>query len=511
MRGLFLWVFLASCALAELEVRAYRIGEDELREIYENWTKNEWPTLKIVQKPGFRSRFLKQGAEMLDFTTPMRGFVGEKFSGTAVLLPKEELLVMRAEVEHHEAFAETVGDQRSRMVRISIPVFKAATDQPFPSFYANRPDGVEEVAQVTLLSNPGETARASSKDGFLTCELECQIDSNDDLLELRVDLTFDGGKQESFSVKTGFTLPLGVGFLQEVGSQDRKTSLSFGVETELVTAEGKSFDEWIEKEEEGFFLREARLASFQKAGEIEDLPEVDELDAKAEIGRFLVPPTFIRFIATTSAEDDPFTNEEKEARGEEREEEGLIYRGQHPELEKFGPGSLLDVSQLLRQNGLEFREGDFAVFHEESSQLIAKLPQVQMWLLEGIVGYPDPASPRMVLIEFTLWESEKRKRILKKISSVVLPGQAGEVSLGKKLACQVEAQIDSNDALIEMRLKLGRTKTLETSPMMKTGLALRSGTEMAVLEEVVNGKHRTWMVKARVIRVPEDVAAALSR
>ena len=323
MRGLFLWVFLASCALAELEVRAYRIGEDELREIYENWTKNEWPTLKIVQKPGFRSRFLKQGAEMLDFTTPMRGFVGEKFSGTAVLLPKEELLVMRAEVEHHEAFAETVGDQRSRMVRISIPVFKAATDQPFPSFYANRPDGVEEVAQVTLLSNPGETVRASSKDGFLTCELECQIDSNDDLLELRVDLTFDGGKQESFSVKTGFTLPLGVGFLQEVGSQDRKTSLSFGVETELVTAEGKSFDEWIEKEEEGFFLREARLASFQKAGEIEDLPEVDELDAKAEIGRFLVPPTFIRFIATTSAEDDPFTNEEKEARGEEREEEGL--------------------------------------------------------------------------------------------------------------------------------------------------------------------------------------------
>ncbi|MGC6458735.1 MAG: hypothetical protein ACON4R_10210 [Akkermansiaceae bacterium] len=46
---------------------------------------------------------------------------------------------------------------------------------------------------------------------------------------------------------------------------------------------------------------------------------------------------------------------------------------------------------------------------------------------------------------------------------------------------------------------------------MKSDITLRAGSKMVVHEEVIDGQRNAWVVKARLITIPDDVGKSLSR
>jgi len=142
------------------------------------------------------------------------------------------------------------------------------------------------------------------------------------------------------------------------------------------------------------------------------------------------------------------------------------------------------------QNGISFREGDFAVFHKVTHTVIVKLSAMNVELFKGIVLFSGP--PEIPLIRLEFFEVEKKPegqwrlgevKILRKIGVTTLPGQQGVVTLGKDLAIEVEAHCDGADRqLIDTRLILS-----------ELGAAIRVNGRIVYLIEASCFFDRLWL------------------
>ena len=59
--------------------------------------------------------------------------------------------------------------------------------------------------------------------------------------------------------------------------------------------------------------------------------------------------------------------------------------------------------------------------------------------------------------------------------------------------------------------KMGEVQKNLEEPTVKSDITLRNGSEMVVHEEVIDGQRFTWVVKARLITIPDDVGKSLAR
>lgn len=505
-------IFLQGVLLAgEMEVRCYRVGLMEFGRVYSfamddySFARDgeEWLGEVVTEMP-FESRFLKGVESVRDCTKRVEELVGRmKFEGTAVYDSKGGVLVLKAEEKSHEGFGDGFGSGFPRMIRTEVSVYTV------PGVMRGRrsvawesvPEGAELLTKLSCLALPGQSFTAGSTDGGFLMEGEVQIDGNDDYADNRATWTVRL-PEASFSWKTGFISLLGVPWVYEVGSLDGKKTVLAVMKTELVLMDGTLMDEWILKEEGGAFLLEERLARLAKLGVPEEEPDFGE----GEVRRYTVPPTFETFItySAESGEDDPF------ATTLERKEMGLpFYEGKHPELEKLGPGKFLDCQDLLKKNGVSFGEGDFVVYLRGSSLLFAKLSEINHELLDGIVKAGAPHEPRAIRLDFLQvemdgdgagWKAGDGK-VLKKVGISVLPGQMGEVTFGGDLAFQVEAQIDGNDDIIEVRATLSEVNGDLERASFRTGVNLRSGVPILIQESGDGASRRAWIVRGTVVKV----------
>jgi len=305
-----------------------------------------------------------------------------------------------------------------------------------------------------------------------------------------------------------WTIPLGVTWVEQVGSRDGKTVLILTLKADLIQPSGVLFDEWILKEEDGEFMREERLQGMRWKPELRI-----ETESGTSFREFLVPPTFLSFLSNTGndgeAVDDPFAPDaggdaERKARRWPR------YDGNAPELKRWRAADLIDMRKLLMENGFEFRDEDFAVFSRPASKVLAKLSPLQMELLDGIIGIGPPELPRQIRVTLEQWEGGEAgeasgDRLVGTLGSTAVPGQTAGMSLGTHHSLEIEAQIDANDELVEIRSSLFSGRGKKKRPIFRTALTLDNDQSVVIQESRIDGKRRAWVIKARIVDLAREV------
>jgi len=291
-------------------------------------------------------------------------------------------------------------------------------------------------------------------------------------------------------------------------SLDGKKTLVAVMTQEQVLSDGVLFDEWISKEEGGAFLREERLARPKK---VEDAVGVEIAEG---VMRFSLPESFFGFVHITPShgyEGDPF--EERKA-GEHRLLGVPVDEANYPGMKKYRDEVFYDATDFLRKNGVSFREGDYALFGETKSMLFVKAPKVKLELIEGIVLAACGGAFRLIRVDFTQVESAEKvdgKRLetgefslVRKVGSLVLPGQIGEVRLGEDLAFELEAQFDGQDQVVEMRARLTEDGGDLEKASFKTRAILKVGVPVVVQQVRKGDKWMAWVVTAEILEAGSE-------
>lgn len=516
-----LWVLAFPVLQAAMEVRAYRMSKSELDRVCREVIEGEATAAEEFQSEPFKSSFFEQGDRTWSYSKPMKQMLGKEFSGQAIYLEGKKLLVMRAKVDDHDLFGKIANELRPVMLRVKVTVFKGTLDEKWPLFYLERPGGLEQVASLSCLVVPGELASAAGLDGELKVNLEGQVDTNDELIEVRLDVQFrEEGDEDFLSLRTGYTLSDGVGYLQEVGSSDGNSSFFLGLEVERVTLDGISLTEWVLNEKGQVFLKVQHLNEWREVRRIvEEAKALQKKNKDFLLKVIRVPSGWVDLISPNPSSgpwvDDPFAPDDPAERKAWEAERRKTYEGDHPELKNWRPGILWDVRANLIDNGVEFRPGDFAVHSKKGGVLIAKVSPIQMELLDALTMFGEN-SPRLILLELTQWQGGKPgqkggDRLVRKLAATAVPGQSAEVVLGKDLAGEFEAQIDQNDQIIETRIAVAKRSGALENPDLETALILRNGKEFLLQEETINGQRRAWVVKARIVAIPDDAWEELGR
>ena len=159
-------------------------------------------------------------------------------------------------------------------------------------------------------------------------------------------------------------------------------------------------------------------------------------------------------------------------------------------------------------SGVSLDKDDFAVFSKPHSALYVKTSEQNEALIEGIIMMSCMIDYQiMIRLDFVRVESEREVtsklenvEVKEKAGTVVLPGQNGSFQLGKRLFGEIEANIDSNDKLVEIRVNLAPKADLSES-FFKSGLTLRGGTPVVIQQSRVGEKWEAWVVTAEVMEV----------
>ncbi len=520
---LSLWaLFITILSAAELEVRCYQVNSSTIRRAYWDSVKDHdiryddknWLG-ETIKEASFQSRFFKEAEILRDVTQRIGEMIRvTELKGEAVYCEKSRRLVVKSDVHGHTSIKRHLERQIEWNLRTEVAVYESAgvlrTKRDHLS--QNPPKDAQLLTRLTCKHVPGLEYFAKTASGDLAVQIEGQIDVDYDDAELRAEITYKG-KGGSAYWKTGFALPRGVFAIHELGSQEGKSTLLLGIKVDLVSSGGFSADTWIKKENDDFFLRRQRLLGLQMA---------DPLNLNRKVHPFgfyqyHVPPTFVTFIshaATYDESSDPFASE-----SQEKKDQSLpIFESLPEELKGFRKEGLLDVSELLKNNGVAFRPGDFIALNESESLIYVKLSDINRELLQGILLPAGQGTPRGIsidLLEVELtdttesWKSGERT-VLQKMSILAFPGLPAEVHLGERLKAEIEAQIDANDDLIEMRVALAQDGDLE-KPMFKTGLTTQNDTPTLIHETETDGKRTAWIVTARILAMDREISELIKR
>jgi hypothetical protein len=350
-------------------------------------------------------------------------------------------------------------------------------------------EGTELLGEISVVALPGQTAQAQTAGGELKVETEIQIDMNDGIAEIRA-IVEGKSRGVGFSMKTGFSIPLGMPWVVELGSVTGGKSLVMVVSVELLLLDGMLEDTWVLKEEGGEFLRERRFRGIKRF----EFPEQE-----GEFREYAVPPTFFTFIGG----GNPFAGE-PEVGGGRLTDEMLAYQREYKELARAG--LVYDIETFLKQNGISFREGDFAFYSKLRGRIYAKLSVNSLELLEGIVIAGQPGLPRMIRFDFEQVDGDGA--ILRKLGGLALPGQVATVSLGEDLKVELEAQIDAYDSIVETRFKLTESGGDLERPSLQTGVVLQNGIS-SVVQTAFSGERKSWRLTATIVAVEDVVGSYL--
>lgn len=171
------------------------------------------------------------------------------------------------------------------------------------------------------------------------------------------------------------------------------------------------------------------------------------------------------------------------------------------------------MKELLQQNGVEFREGDFAFHRRGSSELLVKLSPENLEILYAIIqptGLGPPEYPYLEMTEIDGGDFHKDK-VLRRTVIPMFFGQTGRVHMGNDLLVEAEMQRDQWNRNAELRLSLMKPGKKEDRPIIKTALVAKLDQPLMVKSEKVDGKQRTWFAVVRNKVLEEELDAFLKK
>lgn len=495
----------------EMEVRSYQVSLSNLELAYERSQSRDGEgepdpfdtsgdggikpieSLRgeLVDEAGFESRFL-EGVEVIRDCTSMIGeLVGRaEFKGRAVYDVKGGRLIVRGDGNVHRDIRTKIEEEMLLSVMTEVLFYEmiGIGEGREARIWEETPKNAKLVAGVSCVTLPGLFYSANSTTGQVMLEGEVQLDEGYVENRMTVRLNLPDGV---FSWKTGLVIPVGVRWAEVIGSVDGKSTLVMVVKQDVVTDTGLLLDEWILKEEEGAFLRDERLEEMRWR----DPEKKQKRDMTKPFHEFEAPPSFDVFLFQRWPE---YRKIEKE---------------KYPELRGM-EGACFGFQELLEKNGVAFREGDFVVYSLRSEKFLAKLSEDNLEVFEDIViASMGIDAPRMIRVSFTEVQGadSRNQEVLRRVAMLSLPGQSATAKLGQDLEFEVEAQIDGEDEMIEMKTTLWKESGEATRPLFKTDLVLSNGRTMIVQESVLKGEKRKWLVQAKMVNLPVEVDELLKR
>jgi len=441
----------------------------------EGWLQEEklidFEELDLVTEAGFESRFVGEGDELRDLTRWAREMCLLEEEGGRALWneTRGRLVVWTDEVGHREVarhfkqFLEVGLKFRVRVLKV-----KGVTMAGVGLREADLPENVEMVGEI---SGELEEGRGQLDEGQLSVEMDAYSGADHVIWENRMTLRskIPGAK---FEIQGGYMGIIEEPMVLEIGALGGKESWVAVLTMAGVLEGGTPLRDWVLDEGgEGKWWKEALVDSVGPW-------KAPVFDGRRVRRRFTVPPTFLTFIG--SGEDDPFSED-----------------GEKP-----------TAMELLKSNGVTFREGDSAIFYEKSSVLEVVASQEQMFLAEGIISHSPDSMMGMIRGSFVLVESKEkltkdsmvagRYWIREKVSHYLLGGQPAEIRLRRKaLLSEVEAQVDSEDRLVEVRYDL----VSKAGGSLKSGGTFEVGSPVIVQQEKVGSKWRAWVLTTSVLRL----------
>lgn len=499
--GLLMFLYLAMQVVGA-EVWSYRIGEIELTKALQKRGKTKVQELKSgkrewlgrkVEKPEFESRFFEKTGSWRDCSKILGGIAGKgEFEGQGYFEMERGQLVVRAKRVWHEDFAEVIWKLRPRLVRVKAAVYSVRGRDGKEILTVPKEGKLK--GELEVLISPDQMGKGRSADGKLKMEGEAVIGRLENEVVIRGSITSDLAGAV-FSLKTRMIVPIGLPWVHEIGSLDRKERLLLVVTPEIRLSDGTRADEWVEKEEGGTFLAKERLARLRSLHAAKGFDGMDD-----ENGTLWVPPNFIDFISTPIKRMGPFAIRKI---GKKRLSE---FQTDDPGLRKLGV--LYNLSEVIHKNGVIVEDENFVVINEAGTKLFTKLGKEDFSLLRGIVK----ASWKDVMPTFRVKFEQVGKggEILKRLEIQIMPGGAGVVSLGDDLKAELELQVHNESEAIEVRVGLTETGGDLEKASFELGAVLRNGVPR-VVQKSMEEETTEWRMTVSVLEVGKAVDEILKK
>jgi hypothetical protein len=419
----------------------------------------------------------------------------QELKAQAVYDVAAEHLVVKANEEAHWMLRLGIERERARMVQITLAIYQLPgvnrTDQT--GFLESPPKDAKLLQELSWNAISGNTTTIRSGEGTLQVESEIQWDAYDGYVDHLLSLE-SKIPQAEFHWSTGFSGVTGANWIQEIGSLDGENTLMLVSRYDPVFPDGRLWNEWVEKEEGGYFLEEALLQRIRWRDPHGQIPGEGPNDGTR---MFFVPPTLETFLMSdfdSAPVDDPFAPDSESDNNE-------------------GAKPRPSMKELLKQNGVEFREGDFAFYRRGSCELYVKLSPENLQILYGIIqpmGTGPPEYPYLEMTEIDGGDFHKDK-VLRRTVIPMFFGQTGRAHMGNDLLVEVEMQRDQWNRNAELRLSLMKPGKKEDRPIIKTALVAKLDQPLMVKSEKVDGKQRTWFAVVRNKVLEEELDAFLKK
>lgn len=424
-----------------------------------------------LEKPGFKSRFFKESGKIRDASKLVSHILGDDaLKAEAVYDIEQECLIVKGNEEAHSVLQSAIEIEMSFLIRVTLGLHElpGVLRKDRTGFRVNTPKEAKLLNEVSWLATSGQRMPIRAAGGDLVIESEIQWDAYDGYVgqTLLLESQSLGG---GFRYQTTVVGVTGVIWVQEVGSLDGQNTLMLSTHYDPVLPDGRRWDEWVEKDEGGFFLEEARLQRLRWTSPHGQVVPDDESDS---IRKFRVPPTFLSFLSN-HVED--------------------------PDQPQDGPKGRRTLKELLQAMGVEFREKDFVRYQRGSSEVFARLSAENLEILYGIIMPAGTGPPEYAYLEFTEVEGEdfEAGKVLRRMVMPLMYGADTTASLGKDLEFEGYFQTDSWNRSAELQVKLTESKRKRSEIGFQTSLVARFGKPVLVKSERVKGKQRIWFVVAR--------------
>lgn len=517
VRFLFLILIILTGAKAQILTRSYYVGKDQV---------NLWQTIehdlnhpngnpdpfapgaemapppKPLKKAPFKSPHFRKGDDLFDFKVYKERL--KKIQGKLAHLIYNEStgrLIIQGEPEAHslvQSLAIRSAEDCPRLVNLIFEFWE---------------DGAL-IFSTSTKGSPGieTTAKVGGGANVLNLKWEPQIYSEDNFVDLQ--LSVNGKiRNQDFKLKSGFILLNDQRQTITLGKTDEaQKTLTFSI-TPQVLLHGEVRISDLILDENGKSLKRQERTNihhdlFQKG--IPD-PKTGQV-----LKAFRVPPTFMTFISTASnhnEEQDPF---------EATETPKVVMKEQFvsspdPRIPAWPSDRLFDLKDLLKRNGVSIKPSDFAVLNIETDTLYVLADPLEVELVEGIVmpvgswGMERYISVKLEHVESstkptTLTLDPNDHKILAQLSTAVLPGATGSLTLGSH-HLDIESQIDADDRLIESFLTFQIKPKRKPTLLLKSRLFHRTGVPNVVQSTFQNGKWRSLILTAK-IEDPRDPSSS---
>ena len=513
MPRIWLLLFLIVCSRlnGEEEIVSYYVGKGDseywVEDLFSYWGREKletkksdpfvkfyWeklPAFKLLKEAPFQSRFFGKGDVLRDLSPLVNPEVGIQmvFNETSgrIVLKAPTKIQMEFGMMLRESCPEILVE--GRFILMEVPL----GEDPKHQWNADKfPSKGRRIHEIVLSTRSGGSVELKNPGSGI--DVSWSADSGGAFHEIlsKVDMKLEWS-EEIFELKNEVTSLSGMPRMLASVSRDLG-SLQLWYLPRVVLPDGFPLDDIVEGEEKGRTMLEIRRSAYQ----LQHQGEIATREGK-RFRAFSVPPLDLLFGADgsiKSGDPDPFATDDVEEAVRRNS-----FLDQVDARIPFHPGMIaVNIKADLIKQGLEFEEGDFAVWIPNWNTVYCCFSQDNMDLLGAIFRTAGKGVTRVV--EAVVREEgfkEKRNQMFVVGLFGGEPVKAVYITAGRKseLLLGFKAEEDEREIQLQLEANFGGVET-------KAQLATQSAKPIVASKWQNEGKERSLIVEPRMRKLGDS-------